>query len=85
VEPDLKLLLEDATSILEAIRRVVRYASDATEALEVKVEDGHLDGKTEAVELREAPERLPRRWTGSATSCRRSYGRRRVGTRLSRS
>jgi hypothetical protein len=34
------------------------YASDATEALDARIEDGDLDGRTEALELREALERL---------------------------
>ena len=38
------------------MRRVVRYAVDATEALEARIEPHELDGKSEAVELREALE-----------------------------
>jgi hypothetical protein len=37
------------------MRHMVRYASDAAEALEARIEDGYLDGK--AVELREALEK----------------------------
>jgi hypothetical protein len=58
VEPERELILEDATSIRDAMRRLVRYASDATEALEVKIKDEDLDGRTEAEELREALERM---------------------------
>jgi flagellar biosynthesis/type III secretory pathway protein FliH len=36
----------------------VRYASDAAEALDARIEDGTLDGRTEAEELREALERV---------------------------
>jgi hypothetical protein len=38
--------------------RLVRYASDATEALEARIEDEDLDGATEAEELREALKRV---------------------------
>ncbi len=40
------------------MRRMVRYASDATEALDARIEDEDLDGRTEAVEVREALERV---------------------------
>jgi hypothetical protein len=60
VEPEPELILEDATSIRDAMRRLVRYASDATEALEVRIEEEDLDGRTEADELREALERVQR-------------------------
>ena len=58
VEPKPELILEDATSIRDAMRRLVRYAFDATEALEARIEDEDLDGRTEADELREALERV---------------------------
>lgn len=35
-------LLEDARSIREAMRRMVRYASDAAEKLEERIEDETL-------------------------------------------
>jgi hypothetical protein len=57
VEPERELILEDATSIRDAMRRLVRYASDATEALEARIEED-LDGRTGADELREALERM---------------------------
>jgi len=56
VESEPELILEDASSLRDAVRRIVRYASDATEALDARIEDEDLDGKTEAVELREALE-----------------------------
>jgi len=40
------------------VRRVVRYAVDATEVLDARIEAEDLDGKSEAVELREALERV---------------------------
>jgi hypothetical protein len=55
-EPD--LILEDATSIRDAMRGLVSYASDATEALEARIEEEDLDGTTEAEELREVLERV---------------------------
>ena len=58
MEPERELILEDATSLRDAMRRVVRYAVDATEALEARIETHELDGKSEAVELREALERV---------------------------
>jgi hypothetical protein len=58
VEAEPELILEDATSLRDAMRRLVRYASDATEALEARIEDEDLDGRTEAEELREVLERV---------------------------
>ena len=58
MEPEPELILEDATSIREAMRLMVRCASDATERLDERIEAGALDGETEAVELREALERV---------------------------
>jgi hypothetical protein len=55
-EPD--LILEDAASLREATRRLARYASDAAEALDARIEGEDLDGNTEALELREALERI---------------------------
>jgi hypothetical protein len=37
---------------------MVRYASDATEALDVRIEDEALNGRAEAAEVREALERV---------------------------
>ena len=58
VESDRELILDDAASIREAMRRMVRCASEATESLGRRIEDGTLDGRTEVEELREALERL---------------------------
>jgi hypothetical protein len=58
VGPEVELILEDATSIRDAMRRLVRYASDAAEALEARIKDENLDGRTEAEELHEALERV---------------------------
>jgi hypothetical protein len=58
VESDRELILEDASSQRDAMRRMVRYASNATEALDAKIGDEDLDGATEAEELREALERV---------------------------
>lgn len=58
VEPEPELILQDAASLRQAMRQLARYASDATEALDARIEDEDLDGKTEAVELREALERV---------------------------
>jgi hypothetical protein len=58
VEPEAELILEDATSLLDAMRRMIRYASDAAEALEARIEEEDLNGRTEAEELRDALERV---------------------------
>jgi hypothetical protein len=58
VEPEAELILEDASSLLDAMRRIVGYTSDAAEALEVRIDDEDLNGRTEAAELREALERV---------------------------
>ena len=58
MEPEAELIFEDATSLLDAMRRMVRYASDAAEALEARIDDEDLNGRMEAEELREALERV---------------------------
>jgi hypothetical protein len=58
VEPERELILEDATSLRDAMRSLTRYAVDATEALVARIEVEDLDGKTEVEELREAVERV---------------------------
>jgi hypothetical protein len=58
MEPEPELILEDATSLRDAMRRMVRYASDATDALDARIEDEDLDCRTEAVQLREALDRV---------------------------
>jgi|SRR5215207_283776 len=58
VESEPELILEDATAIRGAMRRMVRYTSQATEKLDRRIEAGTLDGRTEAEELREALERV---------------------------
>jgi hypothetical protein len=58
VEFDPELILENATSLREAMRRMVRYTSEATKGLDRRIEDGTLDGRAEAEELREALERV---------------------------
>jgi valyl-tRNA synthetase len=57
VEADRDLMSEDARSIREGLWRMARYAHDA-EALDSRIEDEDLDGQAEAVEVREALERL---------------------------
>ena len=55
-EPE--LILEDARSIREGLLRMARYAQDAAETLDARIEDENLDGLAEAVEVRDALERL---------------------------
>jgi len=42
VESELELILEDTSSIRDAMRRIVRYASDATERLDARIENEAL-------------------------------------------
>jgi hypothetical protein len=58
VEADRELMMEDARSISEGMWRMARLAQDAAEALDSRIEDEDLDGWAEAVEVREALERL---------------------------
>ena len=58
MEPEPELILEDATSLRDAMRRMTQYASEATEALDARIEDEDLDSWTEAEELRESLERV---------------------------
>jgi hypothetical protein len=58
VEPDRDLILEDALSIREGLWRTASLAQEAAEALGARIEDEDLDGRTEAMETREASERL---------------------------
>ena len=50
------LILEDANSLRDAMRRLERYAAGATEVLDVRIEIDPLDGKVGTKELREALE-----------------------------
>jgi hypothetical protein len=52
MEPE--LILEDATSLRDAMRRMIRYATDA---LDARIEDDDLEGRTEAVQLRASLDR----------------------------
>jgi len=72
VESEPELLLEDASHLRGAMRHMVRYASDATDALDGRIEDEDLDGKTEAVEVREALATASDVTTGGSTARRRS-------------
>ncbi len=58
MEPDSELRLEDVRSIREGLRRMARIAKNAAEALDSRIEDEDLDGLAEAVEVREALERV---------------------------
>jgi len=58
VESDCELLLEDARSILDGLWRMARLAQDATDSLDGRIEDEDLDRMMEAVEVREALERV---------------------------
>ena len=58
MQPDRELILEDARSINEGLWRMTRLVQDAAESLDARIEDEYLNSKTEAVELREALERV---------------------------
>ena len=58
MEVDRELILEDARSIREGLWRTARYDQNAAEALDSRIEDETLDGREDAVEVREALERL---------------------------
>jgi hypothetical protein len=58
VESDRELMLEDARSIREGFWRMAQFVQDAAESLNLRIEEEDLDGSAEAVEVREALERL---------------------------
>jgi hypothetical protein len=58
VEANRELMLEDARSIREGLRRMAQLAQEAAETLDARIKDEDLDGLAEAVEVREALERL---------------------------
>lgn len=58
LEADRELMLEDARSICEGLWRMARYAQEAAESLNLRMEQETLDGRAEAVEVREALEQL---------------------------
>jgi hypothetical protein len=54
VESDRELILEDARSMREGLWRIAEFA----QVLDDRIEDEDLDGRAEAVEVRDALERL---------------------------
>jgi hypothetical protein len=58
VESERELTLEDARSMREGLWRMARLADTAAELIDDRIDAETLDGRTEAVELREAPENL---------------------------
>jgi hypothetical protein len=58
VDSEHELMLEDACSISERLWRMAQLAQEAAESLDGRIEDQDLDGMVEAVEVREALERL---------------------------
>jgi hypothetical protein len=58
VEGDRELLFEDALSIREGLWRLAHLVQDAAEGLDARIEDETLDGHAEAVQVREALERV---------------------------
>ncbi len=66
-----EFILEDARSIREGLWRIARLAQDAAESLDARIEDEDLDGKAEAVEVREGLERMQDLHPGSERGARR--------------
>jgi hypothetical protein len=58
VESIPELMLEDIRSISEGLRRMARYHQDAAESLAARMESEDLDGRAEAMEVREALEQV---------------------------
>jgi hypothetical protein len=58
VDSNRELMLEDARSIRDGLWRMARLAQGAAEALGGRIQTEDLDGKTEAVEVREVLERV---------------------------
>jgi hypothetical protein len=58
VEADRELILEDARSIGQGLWRIAHLAQDVAESLDARVKNEVLDGLAEAVEVREALERV---------------------------
>ena len=58
MDSERELMLEDARSISQGLRRMAQLAQDAAESLESRIEDERLDGLAEAVEVRVALERM---------------------------
>jgi hypothetical protein len=49
MEADRELILEDAHSIREGLWHMARYAQDAAEAMDARIEDEDLNGFGEAI------------------------------------
>jgi hypothetical protein len=58
VEPDRELILEDARSIREGLWLIARYAQEAAELMDERIDAEELDGSTEVGEVREILERV---------------------------
>jgi hypothetical protein len=58
VKPNREPILEDGCSIQERQWRMAQLAQDAAETLDARIEDEIFDDRAEAVEVREALERL---------------------------
>ena len=58
MEADRELILEDAHSISQGLWRVAHLAQDVADSLDSRIEEEDLDGLAEAIEVREALERL---------------------------
>jgi hypothetical protein len=58
MEPDRDLILKDARSIREGLWRMAHLARGAAKSLDARIDEENLEGRAEAVEVREALERL---------------------------
>jgi hypothetical protein len=57
-EPNRELILEDARSLREGLWRMANLVQDAAGSMDARIEEENLDGRAEAVEVREALERV---------------------------
>lgn len=58
MEDEREFILEDARSISEGLWHMARYAQDTAVSLDARIDGEELDSQAEAVEVREALERL---------------------------
>jgi hypothetical protein len=58
LDSERELIPENARSLREGLWRIARLTQDAAETLDSRIDDEDLDGRAEAVEVREVLERL---------------------------
>ena len=58
LDSERELIPKNARSLREGLWRIARLTQDAAETLDSRIDDEDLDGRAEAVEVREVLERL---------------------------